>query len=210
MSSTVAGQYELVDRYPYDGKDPIWPVTLADLKQHIQLSHNVDDHLLFFGQGGFLADATQEIESRGQVSLIQQKRRILLDYLPCEDTIYLNRGPVSTVTAIKYLDKAEAEQTLNASYYRAITKGRKNQVYFKSTTSGITTAEGSGVVWIEYTAGFGTNANAVPAQWRTLVAAVAYHLYERRGIVAGGGLDEAFERVIDRKVKTAGASCRYV
>lgn len=208
--STVAGQYELVDRYPYDGKDPIWPVTLADLKLHIQLSHNVDDHLLFFGQGGFLADATQEIEARGQVSLIQQKRRILLDYLPCEDTIHLTRGPVTAVTAIKYLDASETEQTLNSSYYRAITKGRKNQVYFKSTTIGVNVAEGSGVVWIEYTAGFGTTANAVPAPWRTLVAALAYHYYERRGIVAGGGLDEAFERVIDRKVKAAGAVVRYV
>lgn len=208
--STVTGQYELIDRFPYDGEDPVWPVNLADIKEHIQISHNSDDGLLFFGSGGFIADATQEIETRGQVSLIEQKRRVLLDYMPCDESIYLNRGPVSEVTAVKYLDADGDEQTLADTYYRPIIKGRKNQIYFTEDADAITVADGPGTVWVEYTAGFGQTPNSVPAQWRTLVAAVAYHLYERRGLVAGGGLDEAFERIIDRKVINAGGARRYV
>jgi hypothetical protein len=46
--------------------------------------------------------------------------------------------------------------------------------------------------------------------WRQIVAEVTAHLYERRNGFAGGGLDEAFERVMDRKVTIAGGVKRYV
>jgi uncharacterized phiE125 gp8 family phage protein len=114
------------------------------------------------------------------------------------------------VTVVKYLDDDEVEQTLAPSFYRPVLKGRGDGVYFKEATYTLPVADGPGVVWIDYVAGFGQEAKDVPAQWRSLVAAVAYHMYERRGLVAGGGLDEAFERVVDRKVVLAGASRRYV
>jgi len=209
MSAMVTGEYELLDRYPY-GDDPDWPVTLEDIKLHCQIDHNVEDALLQFGNGGWLAAATQEVESRGQVSLIQQKRRVLLDSLPNDQTIQLGRGPATAITIVKYLDLAGAEQTLSASLYRGIFRGRARGVYFKSNASSIVVADGPGVVWIDYVAGFGITPNSVPAQWRAIVAALAMHLYERREMVSGGGIDEAFERVIDRKCILAGATRRYV
>lgn len=209
MASIVTGEYELLDRYPY-GSDPIWPVTLEDLKRHVQLDHSADDSLLEFGKGGWLASATIEIERRGQVSLMQQKWRVLLDYLPSDETIHLTRGPVTAITVVKYLDKNGAEQTLNAANYRAILKGKARGIYFAGSTTGIELADGPGVVWIDYVAGFGTDPDAVPAPWRSLVAGLAYHLYERRGLVSGGGIDEAFERMVERKVIAAGACRRCV
>jgi uncharacterized phiE125 gp8 family phage protein len=208
MSSVVAGEYELLDRYPY-GSDPVWPVTLEDLKLHIQLDHSAEDALLAFGNGGWLASATQEIEARGQVSLIQQKRRVLLDELPSETTIELGRGPVTAITIVKYLDSDGAEQTLASAYYRGQFKGKARGIYFKNT-SAISVDNGPGTVWIDYVAGLGTIPDAIPAQWRTLVAALACHMYERRELVAGGGIDPAFEAVIDRKCILAGAKRRYV
>lgn len=208
MSAIVTGEYELLDRYPYGG-DPVWPVTIEDLREHIQIGHSADDALLQFGSGGWLASATQEVETRGQVSLIQQKRRVVLDYLPSDETIQLARGPVTAITIVKYLDLAGAEQTLAGSYYRGLFKGRARGIYFEDTSS-IQIAKGDGTVWIDYVAGFGTVPDAVPAQWRAIIAAVACHLYERREMVAGGGIDKAFEAVIDRKCVLAGASRRYV
>jgi hypothetical protein len=49
-----------------------------------------------------------------------------------------------------------------------------------------------------------------PIAWRQLVAVVAMHSYERRELASGGGLDEAMERVINRKIIAAGGSRRYV
>ena len=209
MSSVVIGEYEFLDRYPYDS-DPIWPVTLEDLKQHIQLDHSADDSLLEFGNGGWLAAATQEIERRGQVSLIQQKWRVLLDYLPSDETIHLSRGPVTAITVVKYLDANGAEQTLSASNYRPIMKGKARGLYFSDDNAETVLADGPGVVWVDYVAGYGTDPDAVPAPWRALVAGLAYHSYERRGLVSGGGIDEAFEGMLDRKIIAAGAVRRYV
>jgi hypothetical protein len=36
---------------------------------------------------------------------MQQKWRVLLDYLPSAETIHLTRGPVTAITVVKYLDK---------------------------------------------------------------------------------------------------------
>jgi uncharacterized phiE125 gp8 family phage protein len=205
----VTGEYEFLDRYPY-GNDPIWPVTLEDLKLHIQLDHSAEDSLLEFGKGGWLAAATIEIERRGQISLVQQRWRVLLDYLPSDETIHLTRGPVTAITVVKYLDASGVEQTLAGSNYRPILKGKARGLYFAETTSGISLADGPGVVWVDYVAGFGISADSVPAPWRALVAGLANYYYERRGLVAGGGIDEAFERMLDRKIIAAGACRRYV
>lgn len=207
--SVVAGQTELLGRYPYDG-DPIWPVSLEELKQHIQIGHDEDDALLQFETGGWLASATEEIETRGQVALIEQRRRLLLDHLPSDEAIFIPRGKMSELTVIKYLDADDVEQTLAASNYRVVTRGKCDAIFFKDTAASIAVADGPGVVWVDYVAGYGRDQKDVPAQWRSLVAAVACHLYERREMVAGGGIDKAFEAVIDRKCILAGARRRYV
>jgi len=209
MVSVVTGEYEFLERYPYDS-DPVWPVTLEDLKLHIQLDHSAEDSLLEFGNGGWLAAATEEIERRGQVSLIQQKWRVLLDYLPSDETIHLSRGPVTAITVVKYLDADGVEQTLSSSNYRAILKGKARGLYFSDDNSGIELADGPGVVWVDYVAGYGTVPDAVPAPWRALVAVLANAHYALRLGVSGGGLDEAFLRMIDRKVIAAGGRRRYV
>lgn len=210
MSTLVEGESVLLGgiagRYPYDS-DPanvVWPVGLAKQKSHSQISHSAEDLLLLEDFGGYVAAAVEEIESRGEISLISQKRRMLLDRMPCEEAIEITRGPVQSIDAVTYLDADDAEQTLATTLYRGSLKGGSGSIYFKDT-SGITTADGPQVVWIDTTCGFGITAAVVPAQWRQLVMAVAARLYERRELAAGGGLDEAFEKVIDRKVRAAGS-----
>lgn len=210
MQTTVLGESILVDRFPYDGEPIVWPVTLADIKLHAQIPHSADDPLLTFGTGGYLAAATEGIEARGQVSLIYQKRKLVLSELPCDQAVHVIRGPLVSVSSITYLDADDEEQVLDPVYYRSLAAGRGSAVYFKSTTSGITVADGPGVVTINMVCGIGDHPDKVPAQWRQLVAELAAFLWERRDGVAGGGIDEAFERVLTRKVSMAGGSKRYV
>lgn len=212
MTAIVEGSSVLLadGRYPFDGvaENVVWPVTLSLLKQHSQIGHTLEDDLLQGEFGGYLADAVEYVEARGQVSLIHQRRRIVLDRMPCGETIFAIRGPLVSVEQIQYLDADDEVQTLGTAYYRIENRSRRGGVYFKDNLA--VTADGDGVVWIDMTCGFGTEAKDVPAQWRQLVAVVATHSYERRELASGGGLDEAFERVIDRKIIAAGASRRYV
>lgn len=210
MGALVLGESILVSRFPFDDEaNPLWPVTMADLKKHIQIDHSEDDLLLSFGAGGYLAAATEYIESRGQVSLIHQRRELRLDELPAGIAVHVIRGPLVSVQSITYIDSAGATQALDTSLFRAIPKGRSSCVYFSEDAS-VSLANGPGVVSINMTCGMGDVADKVPASWRQLVAEVASYFYERRNAIAGGGLDPEFERVIDRKVVIAGGVRRYV
>lgn len=210
MTSKVAGESVLVDRYPFDSDVPLWPVTSDEVKRHIQIDHSEDDLLIEFETGGYLAAAVEYIEARGQVSLINQQRRLYLNELPHDEAIHIIRGPLVSATSVKYLDSDKAEQTLSADVYRAITTKRSSAIYFDDSTCSIELADGPGVVWIDMVCGFGTAASSVPAMWRQLVAEVAAHFYERRTGAAGGGLDPAMEAVWDRKITIAGGVKRYV
>ncbi len=210
MGTEVLGTSILVDRFPYGGSPPDWPVLADDLKRHVQIDHDEDDLLLTFGAGGYLAAAVENVESRGQISLMYQKRKQVLDELPSDRSVHINRGPLISVTSITYLDGNDAEQTLDPSYYRALAAGRGSCVYFKGSTDGITVASGPGVVTINCICGMGDQADKIPAAWRQIVAELAAYFYERRDGVAGGGIDEAMEAVFDRKVTLAGAVRRYV
>lgn len=208
--SRVTGESILVDRYPFDAVDPVWPVTVSDLKAHIQIDHSADDLLLEFGSGGYLAAAVEIIESRGQVSLIHQRRQIVLDEMPAGEAIHISRGPLVSVQSVTYLDTDRVSQTLPTTKYRAKVGGRRSCVYFEEDAWFMNLAYGPGVVQINVTCGFGEQPDQVPALWRQLVSEVACHMYERRNGFAGGGLDPAFEAVIDRKVCIAGGVKRYV
>jgi len=211
MADNIEGNFELLGaiagRYPYDGvaANVVWPITVDQLKDHAQVSHDLDDDLL----ADYIADATDYIETRGQIALVSQRRRLVLDRLPSEESIWIPRRSLVSVTAVGYLDDDGDELVLAASKYSVRAKGRKPSVYF-SDTSATGVADGDGVCWIDVVCGFGDSAASVPQQWKKLILAVATHSYERREMIAGGGLDEAMERVINRKVIAAGGSRRYV
>ena len=189
------------------GSDPatfIWPVTLGELKQHAQILHDAEDPFLT----DCIADATEYIETRGQVSLIHQRIRLAIDYWPAGQTIATPRGPLVSVQTVNYLNSAGVATTL-ASGWRADTMSNPGGIYFSDDISP-ETDKGEGVVWIDMTCGFGTTPASVPSQWRQLVKVIATHSYQRRELAAGGGFDESFERVIRNKLLAAGRQCRYV
>lgn len=201
----VLGTSTLISRHPHTELDSIvWPVSLADLKSHAQIPHGVEDLKL----QEFIRDATEYVEQRGQVSLIQQQIRLALDYWPSGCTVAVPRGPLVSVQNVNYLNSAGVA-TVQASGWRADTRSNPGGIYFSDDVE-LTTADGEGVVWVNLTCGYGTTAGAVPAQWRQLILVIATHCYQRREMAAGGGFDESFERVIARKFTAAGRQYRYV
>lgn len=198
----VTGSNVLVSRYAVDSV-PIAPVDPGFLKEHIQLTHDLDDHIVA-GVSGYLWWATEEAENRGSVALIQQARKQFVgaDMLPVLEgsTISLTVVPFLSSLVVKYLDADEATQTLPSTNYRL----SHNDVYFKTVPE---LAEGPGTVWFEYNAGYGTDPLSVPAAWKSIVCMIAMRRYDYRGSAPKD--TDAFERMIDRQVVAAGGSRRY-
>lgn len=205
MSGTITGETEIIDRYPYGEAVKTRPVADATVKAHIQADLNPDANLIT-DQGGYIDAAVAEVENRGVVALINQKRRLYIGYelIGClaEQLVSLPYGPIQSILAVKYLDIEFNEQTLDAAKYRKVA----SNIYFKNE---VDCADMPGAVWVEYECGFGTTPSAVPAPWQTLVCQLAMRRYERREGAAGSG-DAEWERMIDRQIICAGGNRRGV
>jgi uncharacterized phiE125 gp8 family phage protein len=206
MSGIVTGQSVLIDRLPYGSVNKVAPVSTQALRDHIQLTHTLDDNIVL-GVGGYLFAAAEEAEGRGVVSLIRQQRKQIIGsdvgcYIAGQG-VELSYGPVISVSAVKYLDSDGVEQTLDTSAYRVSVS--QNLVYFRDNPPSL--ADGPGTIWIEYEAGFGDNSDSVPAVWQNIVMTIAMRRYEYRGGDTGS-TNAAWERMIRQMVNVAGGSYR--
>ena len=183
------------------------PVGLDQVKLHLIIDHNADDALLEGegGLGGLIIAAANEVERRGSVAFIKQKRRLVIDDEPVGGvTVALPNGPIIGLLDVKYIDSDGNEQTMPASAYRFSAKA--GSIYFNSTVP--YRAAGPGTLWIDYECGFGTSPTSVPTEWQVCIATLAMRKFERREGVAGQA-DDAWERAFDRMVVAAGANRRY-
>lgn len=201
----TTGESVLVDRFPFDDDPKVAPVEPETLRDHLIVSHNADDTIIL-GVGGYLYAATVEAENRGNVSLITQKRRQFIgleDYPVACKSFALGFGPVQSVTAVKYLDEDDAEQTYPVASYRY----SHGDIYFKEDPP--TLADGPNTIWVDYVAGYGDSPSTVNALWQNIVMQLAFRKYELRG-ESPGQTPDAWERMIDRQIVIAGGSRRGV
>lgn len=202
MAPPITGLNRLVDRLNYNSSTKIWPVSNTAIKNHLQLSHALDDDLVL-EVGGYLPAATADVENRANVALIRQKRLQTIDPLLFRkgESVALAVGPVLGNVVVNYLDPSETDQVLPPSSYRVLEDG----VYFSDTTPDI--ADGPGTVWIEYEAGFGNTPAAVPSEWQSIVMQLTFRKYDFRGGDSGQSND-SFERMIEHMIVAAGGSRR--
>ena len=88
-----------------------YPVTLAEAKLHCRVDGTTEDSRI----DGLIAAATDYVEKYTGRSIMAQTLRLTLDSFT--DAIVLPRGPVQTVSSVKYYDPAGIEQTVPASGY---------------------------------------------------------------------------------------------
>lgn len=202
---------EVLDRYPYGTESKLWPVSESQVRLQLQLTHNEDDELVF-GPSGLLAQATNEVENRGNVSLIKQKRVLVLgsDGTPdvASEFIPIPYGPVVELLAVKYLDSESIEQTMPGAAYRLVKRGLFHGIQFSSDIPEV--AEGPGSIWAEFESGFGIDVASIPPAWVACVSMLASRLYDLRDGSSGNATaDAAWDRTFDRKIVIAGGSRRY-
>lgn len=100
------GQTLTVDTAP-----TVEPVTVADAKTHLRITHDDEDALI----AGLIKAATAWAEHETGRALVQQTLLYTLDDWPAGDFIVLPKPPLRSVTSVKWLTTAGVETTLTAS-----------------------------------------------------------------------------------------------
>lgn len=153
-------------------------IPLADLRQHLKLdaiggSTHPDDAMI----QGLLAAAREYAEHYTQRSIGAQTLELALDKFPPADlpSIELSLGAAS-ITSIKYVDAALAEQTISKTLYTLDDYSEKHWAVPSATWP--TPAAVANAVKVRY-----TTPATIPAAGRAALLLLVSHLYQNREAV---------------------------
>lgn len=154
------------------------PVTLAEAKLWAKIQITADDALVT----SLIPTSRRECENELDRALVTQTWKLLLDRFPSEDeTIYLPRPPLVSITHVKYIDSNGTLQTLATTEYTVDASkepGRIVPAYGKSWPA---TRLVPNAVEVQFVAGYGAAA-AVPdgiKSWIKIGVTTAYENRER-------------------------------
>lgn len=155
------------------------PVSLEEAKLHLRVDHEADDALISMQ----IKAARQRVESFTGRALISQTWRALLDEFPAE-ALELPLPPLQSVTHVKYVDAAGDLVTWSPDEYSVqahsspwAERGRVVPRYGYSFPSPRYQDE---AVEVEFVAGYGSSAAAVPESLRAALLLRLGDLYARR------------------------------
>lgn len=150
------------------------PVSLQDAKDHLNLTHDLDDALVEV----LIQSARERVEKHTGRALITQTRQLVLGAF--ENSMLLPYPPLQSVDSIAYVDTAGTAQTLAAAVFDEDTTGEPGRVLLAYEQSWPEARSQFNAVTITYKAGYGDNAQDVPAPIRSAMLLIIGHLYENR------------------------------
>lgn len=130
-----------------------YPVTLAEAKAHCRVDGTAEDSLI----NGLISAATEYVEQYCGRAIMAQTLKLSLDDF--SDEMLLTRGPVQSVTFVKYYDTADTEQTLSGTVYQSDLISDPARIVLADGQSWPTADERANAVNVTYVAGY----SAVPA-----------------------------------------------
>jgi len=149
------------------------PVTLAELKAHLRLSHDGEDDLL----SGLIRAAREDIERATGLALVEQGWRLVLDDLPAGGCVTIARHPVREILSVTAYGTEGEASLIPATAYEADLVSRPARLVFSQAISPLRTMNG---IEIDFTAGFGEAGPDVPDLLRRAILILAAHWYEFR------------------------------
>jgi Phage gp6-like head-tail connector protein len=180
------------------------PVSLAEAKSHLRVDGAGDDGLI----ANAIAAARQAAEDFCGLAFITQTWRLYLDALPAtplgwwdgaadgavaatQAAIAMPRPPLASVISLTTYDDADTPAVMDAAAYFADTASRPGRLVLRSghgwPAARLRPANG---VAIEFTAGYGNDASAVPRPLRQGMLAHVAWLYQHRGDDQAGAIPD--------------------
>jgi uncharacterized phiE125 gp8 family phage protein len=175
------------------------PVTLDEAKAWLKITGTDDDAIVT----GLIKAARGMFEAHTGLALIDTAYRAEWDALPrvgsyvgalISRELELPRSPLkasSPITAVTYLDSAGAVQTFASGNYvvdGARDPSRYARLWLKDTADWPDLGEFPGALRVEFTAGYGSAASAVPEEIKVCLKLLVAHLYEQRAPVNVGNI----------------------
>lgn len=164
------------------------PLTVAELKLHLRKDTSEEDDLIVsLGKA-----ARRQVERWTSRSLVNQTWIMDLDGFPYERYIRLPRGPFGSLTSVKYYDEDGVQQTMPGTMYRTDTAGGEEaaRITLRDGEEWPDTWLDVNAVAIEFVAGYGATAAAVPDTFKAAIKLLVGHWYENRE-AAGPAMAEA-------------------
>lgn len=173
----------------------IEPVTLAEAKAHLRVDSTADDTLI----QGLIQAAREAAESFTGRALIHQTWRLTLDAWPAQKlpwwdgvvdgadvagpaaAIFLPRPPLASVAEIRTYAANDLASPVPASVYDVDTSGIPGRVRLRDGQSWPEPGRTLSGIEIDFVAGYGATAAAVPQTLRLGILAEVARLYENRG-----------------------------
>lgn len=155
------------------------PVTLADMKVHLRVTHDDDDAYI----EALIGAARAVCEQKSGLCLITQTIDIVADEWPDGDDSVLPVHPIQAVTWLKYYDTANAQQTLATTVYNVTTYGPAARIALAYGQVWPSTYCRPDAVTLRVVAGYGASGDSVPLAIRQWIMLHAAALYEQREAV---------------------------
>lgn len=151
------------------------PITLAELKAHLNVAGTADDTLLTT----IIVAARATVERLAHRTLLSQNWRLTLDAVPDGGIVPLPLSPLQAVTAVRVADAAGVWTTLPATAYLTDLAGDGPRLLF--TGAPPVPGRPIGGLEIDLTAGYGELPADVPPPLVQAVRMLAAHWYRERG-----------------------------
>lgn len=150
------------------------PVSLDEAKDHLRVEHFDDDTLI----QRLVDTAIAYVDARGVLARAMISQTWAQTGYGWSGRVDLTLTPVQSLSAVKYFDTDNAEQTATLSDFRLI--GGALNSYVEPVGSWPQTFDRPDALKLEYVAGYGDAASDVPETIRNAILMLAGHWYENR------------------------------
>ncbi len=154
------------------------PITLADAKEHLRVSHSADDDYIT----ALTITARRWCEGLTRRQLVQATLEYTLDGFPARGEIEIPRPPLVSVTSIKYTDTDGSEATWSSSLYTVDARSTPGRIYPAYGQTYPQTRAEPNAVRILFVAGY----SETPADLVHAMKTVIGHWYQHRSAVQAG------------------------
>lgn len=166
------------------------PATLAEAKAFLRVDDGAEDGLI----ATLITAARLHIESTTGRALIAQSWRVVLDRWPDEGVVRLPVAPLISLTAITAYDAGGNAHPIGLSQFQ--TEAVPARLLLPQTIEGMPVTRERQGIEIDYVAGYGSVAEAVPVDLRQALLTLVAFWFEHRDTASEAAMPGGFDRLV--------------
>ena len=172
------------------------PLALAEARAWLRLDTDAEDGLVTT----LIAAARLHVESLTGRALLTQSWRLVLDQWPADRIVTLPVAPLISLSEIRAFDEDDDEHLVPLAQFMPETGVHPARLRLPATVAGMPALRQRLGLEIDYVAGFGADAEAVPADIKAAMLQLVAYWFENRDavLVAGSGavVPAGFDRTL--------------